>query len=230
MDACLMATLEVCYQLRQHARYLVASEEPVPLESWPYDAILHELRARPETAARELARLIVDDYLVYYAAHPPARGGVTQVAVDLGQINRVAEATGHLALALLADMDNQKKALWVAQFHCLRQETRGQRRLKNKFQVHLCDLATLSRGLAGNTANVRVREAAQSVVTALQPGGAVITEGHRGEWLDGLGGLSIYLPVPGRMRISPYYAELVLARDTRWDEMLKDYEDAIRNR
>ena len=36
MDACLMANLEVAYEVRNSVRYLVASEELVPGHSWPY--------------------------------------------------------------------------------------------------------------------------------------------------------------------------------------------------
>ncbi|MBI4635692.1 MAG: hypothetical protein HY727_05025, partial [Candidatus Rokubacteria bacterium] len=50
MDACLMTMLEVAYQLRDHARILVGSEELEPGAGWPHDRILADLTARPAMA------------------------------------------------------------------------------------------------------------------------------------------------------------------------------------
>ena len=83
MDACLMANLEVAYQVRKSVSYLVASEELVPGESWPYDVIFGELRANPNRSARDLAASSVQHYFGYYADHPQAVGDVTKVALDL---------------------------------------------------------------------------------------------------------------------------------------------------
>ena len=47
MDACLMTMIEVAYQLRDHARVLVGSEEVEPGPGWPHAAILGDLTKRP---------------------------------------------------------------------------------------------------------------------------------------------------------------------------------------
>ncbi len=60
MDACLMANLEVAYELRNTVRYLVASEELVPGHSWPYRAIYGALRSSPELGGDDLARVAVE--------------------------------------------------------------------------------------------------------------------------------------------------------------------------
>ena len=229
VDACVMATLEVACQVREHVCYLVASEELVPGRSWPYDTILGALRAAPATSARDLAALVVQHYVDYYTANPPPLnyGDVTKVALDLVQIAPLVQAAGGLGQALLDTIDSQADHLWAAQRETQLKETiQGQRRA-NKFNYHLWDLGTLAAHLAANSESAAVRDAARGVNTALQPSGAVIAEGHRGDWFDSIGGVSIYAVPPGVQRVSPYYDEVTFAQSTRWGEMLAAYHEAL---
>ena len=227
MDACLMATLEVAYQVREQVQYLVASEELVPGYSWPYDSILEALRATPQMPPHDLAALVVHRYVDYYAANPPPLnyGDVTKVALDLAHIGELAQAADGFARALLADIENQASHLWAAQRETRAKETLQGRRQANKFNYHLWDLGTLAAHLAEHSEDAAVQEAARVVRAALQPGGAVIVERHHGEWFEGIGGISVYAVPPGVQRISPYYSEVALARDTRWGDMLQAYHD-----
>ena len=86
MDACLMANLEVAYEVRKDVRYLVASQELVPGHSWPYQTIFGALRANPDLGGAQFAKLVVEQYVGFYSANPPAAGDVTKVALDLGRI------------------------------------------------------------------------------------------------------------------------------------------------
>ena len=95
MDACLMACVEVAYQIRDQARYLVASQELEPKIGWPYDLILGALYARPVMSARELSGLIVEAY-GERGKEARARTKYTQSALDLGQ----AEDTKMMVQAL----------------------------------------------------------------------------------------------------------------------------------
>ena len=227
MDACLMANLEVAYQIRNGVRFMVASEELVPGHSWPYDTILGELRAHPEMSGADFARLVVSKYTTYYTAHPPAAGDVTKAALDLAQIRALAETVDLLAAALIADMELQADVLWKAQSAAFQRETRKKARTPSKFEYHLWDIGSLAAALmAESTASAEVRNAAGQVVHALQPGtGAVLAEGHRGEWFDGIGGVTIYLMPSGEQQISPFYGATALAKDTRWADMLKAYHE-----
>jgi len=231
LDACVMATLEVATQVRQHVCTLAASEELVPGYSWPYDTILGALRDAPETSARDLAALVVQHYVDYYTAHPPPLnyGDVTKVALDLAHIEPLTQAVDALAGAMLADMDNQADILWAAQRATQARETQtpSGRRTAHKFNYHLWDIRSVAAYLAAHSDNAAVQTAANNVIAALQPGGAVIAEGHRGNWFDGIGGVSIYTPPPGSTRISPYYDEVSFAQKTQWGEMLAAYHEAL---
>jgi hypothetical protein len=229
MDACLMATLEVGYQMRNCVRYLVASEELVPGHSWPYDIIFGDLRSHPERTPAEMATSVVKEYTDYYTANPPGAGDVTKVALDLGHIDKLAGPVSSLAIALTADMDNQKELLWQIQVETEKKESRKGRRQPNKFSYHLWDIRTVAAGLADLAADAAVRGAARAVVQALQPAGpAVLAEGHFGSWFGGIGGITIFMMPPKKQeRISPSYARLALSVDTSWDEMLAEYHAAV---
>ena len=229
MDACVMANLEVAHQIREHVRTLVASEELVPGRSWPYDTILNALHDKPETSATDFASLVVQHYVDYYTTHPPALnfGDVTKAALDLTHLDDLTQAVDQLAEALLNDIEAHAGHLWTAQRETRAKETLRGRRWANKFNFHLWDLGTLAAHLAQQSPNRKVQDAACAVSAAIQPGGAVIAERHRGDWFDGIGGVSIYAVPPGVQRISPYYSELAMAQETHWNEMLQAYHDVL---
>ena len=62
-DACLMGQVEVAYELRTIADYMVASEESEPSEGWDYKSFLSALRANPNMSESALGIAIVDSYI-----------------------------------------------------------------------------------------------------------------------------------------------------------------------
>lgn len=229
MDACLMATLEVAYQIRKSVRYLVASEELVPARSWPYDSILQELNATPDMEGNQLAAAVVRHYKQFYQAHPPPPGGgdVTKVALDLSRIGEIVGPVNALASALTTNMDHEADRLWAFQVAAFEQESRQRARKSNKFQFHLWDIGTLAARLVSSDASSGVVAAAQAVTQALKlQQTAVLAEDHIGEWFAGIGGLTIYMPLPKRQRLSSYssyYEQVALALDTAWNDLLRAY-------
>lgn len=65
-DACLMSTLEVAYELKDVANYLVASQYNEPGEGENYTNFLTPLVAKPQMTARELAEIMVYQYVKEY--------------------------------------------------------------------------------------------------------------------------------------------------------------------
>lgn len=225
MDACLMANVEVGWQLREHLRYLVASQELVPGHSWPYGKIYGQLIATPTMNAATLAKLIVDEYVAYYTANPPGAGDVTKVALDLSRIDELRKAADEFAGAVLEDIDAQARPLAAAQIAARMQESRKGLRQPTKFDFHLWDLGTLARQLASQSPGSPVAVASAKLVQALKPGaGTVLAEGHVGAWFDGLGGVTVYLPMHPA-HASRHYADLGFAQTTRWPKMLAEYRD-----
>jgi len=63
VDACAEATLEVLYEIREGAHYLVASELLMPYEGLPWNTILTEHARDTERPVADLGKVIVADYI-----------------------------------------------------------------------------------------------------------------------------------------------------------------------
>jgi len=227
MDACLMATTEIAYQLSHAVRYLIASEELVPETSWPYDTIFENLRAEPDFSAHDLAFSIVKDYVEYYNTNLPKAGDVTKVAIDLSKINNVTNAVDNLAKALISDIETQSEILWNAQLESYQKESRKKKRSSNKFRYHLWDIGSLAKNISATSSNTLVVASANALISALNPQKqTILIEEHQGNWFEYISGLSIYLVPPNKQRVTPYYANLALAKDTKWYDMLKAYHSS----
>ena len=212
MDACLMSNLEVAYQVRDHVRHIVASEENEPGDGWPYDRVLGRLVADPEMTTAELARHIVSDFVAWYQERGHT-GGVTQAAIDLSRLDSLTGPLDVFADRLTTVMADAYSDVWQAQ----RRSTRFQNNT-------LWDLGDFCSQLAARTADRELSHAAQAVVTALEggKGSPVIAEQHSGDSVAGCRGITIYL-VPPMTELSRFYGELDFAADHRWLQMLEAY-------
>lgn len=215
MDACLMSNLEVAYQVRPYARYLVASEESEPNDGWPYDAVLRQLVTDPEMDTPDLAAQIVDAYIASYVDRGYL-GPVTQSAFDLSRVEELAAPLDDLADALVSHMPDAAQEIWTAQ--------RGSVRF---WHNTLWDVAHFCQVLEDGTEDEAVGAAARAVCAALTPGRErfVIAESHRGAKVESCGGVTVYL-LPPLDDLSRYYTELDFAREHRWLTMLEAYHDA----
>jgi hypothetical protein len=205
MDACLMSNLEVAYQARPYVSYIVASEESEPNEGWPYDTVLQKLVANPAVPTAELATHIVDAYIQFYVGRGIS-DPVTQTALDLSRLDSLMTPLDTFANALMAKLPRIKIKI-----------VNAEEGTAFFFDYTLADIANFCEEMAKRTARTPVRKAANDVGTALQrgPGHFVLAESHRGASVARCGGVSIYLP--GRIGISPYYADLAFVKDQhRW--------------
>jgi hypothetical protein len=215
MDACLMSTLEVAYQVRKQARAVVGSEELEPGAGWKYDALLTTLNATPGMDGAALAASVVKGYVDSYKAHKDD-WPVTQCAVDTARCEAFATTVDGLVKALRAKLETGWADLLKAHARAA------------TFTLEMTDLRSLCNGLLATTKDAAVQAAARAVIDALTPGGYVLAEGHLGARVEDCGGVSIYLPSPASSQISPYYKDLEIAKAHRWDELLKDYFRAVK--
>ena len=227
MDACLMASFEVAYQLRKSVSYIVASEELVPGTSWPYGTIMAKLQANASMDGASFSKLIVDEFYAHYKVNrPPANSGdVTQVALDLSKVDAVAKGIDTLAGALLDHISTERQTLWTAQKKTRETETLNEKRTPNKFAYHLWDLGSVCGALAEQTKNADVRDAALALQKLLKPGEMVLNEQHLGVWFERICGVSLYMAPPNLTRITEYYPTMALAQDTRWNQWLQAYHE-----
>jgi len=85
LDACLMAMIEVAYQIHDVANILVASERTEPGDGWSYSRAFRGLPAHPGTTPHKLVRDIVGAYRDAY------RNDMTLSAIDLEKIPLLAQ-------------------------------------------------------------------------------------------------------------------------------------------
>jgi len=212
MDACLMSNLEVAYQVRDHVRIMVASEETEPGDGWPYDRVLGRLIADPAVATADFAASIVSDYVAWYRERGHA-GGVTQTALDLAALDALTGPLDGFADRLATVMPAVYADVWKAQ--------RGSTRFCHNT---LWDLGDFCSQLAERTAETELETAARAVVAALDcgTGSPVLAERHSGDAVADCRGVTIYL-VPPMTELSRFYNELDFAADHRWLQMLEAY-------
>ncbi len=68
LDACLMGMLEIDYEMREYVDYIVASEETIPGDGYPYNTMINSLCANPTQSASTYAQDMVNDYYNSYSS------------------------------------------------------------------------------------------------------------------------------------------------------------------
>lgn len=202
-DASLMQMLEVAYECRNAARYIVGSEESPPGEGYPYHRILQPLAQNPNRSPAEFAKTIVERTIAYYTTN----SNITQSALDAAQLEPVATALDALAQKLFS-----KRFLYATQLARARQRAQSYSSYPEyKDLWHVADLIRQETGdpelgtLVGNLHHT-IRQ-------------AVLAEAHGQRGVENSHGVSIYYPGPDEFTYS--YRNLALAQATRWDEWLQ---------
>lgn len=214
MDACLMSTLEVAFEAQEYAGVVVGSEELEPGDGWPYERILSDLAAEPEMDGSELGRRIVKHYVDSYANRKD-QWPVTQCAIATAGIEGFAFQLGALASALQGALGGDTGLAGVLRAH----------KRSPRFTGELVDLSVFASTLAASGVSDEVTSAAEAVVQALVPGEYVLAEGHSGPEVEGVGGVTAYLPPP-TMEPSKFYRDLRFAKEHGWDEFIDAYHRA----
>ncbi|MCK4267067.1 MAG: hypothetical protein KAX31_07275, partial [Thermoplasmata archaeon] len=205
LDACLMQMIEVEYEIKGYARYMVGSEY-VGWAPGPYDNYISSITST--TTASQLATTVVNEYhndltgLIY--AH-------TMSAVDLSLFG-LASVVDDFAQALTAGLSTYWTQIESSRTDCQ----------KFVFDSYI-DLYHFAFLIDQNIADATIQNAAQAVMTAV--GNAVIAEAHEngggGQYypLDNAHGISIYFPASeGDSGYSNYNSgNLAFVADKGWD-------------
>ena len=206
LDACLMAMVELAYEMRKSAGVVVGSQELEPGDGWPYDKLVKTIAAKPGIAARELASHIVRDYVASYSDD-----SVTQSAIDTSAVAALATATSDLATALIAGLGNDTL------YRAIDRSVKAAQRFDTKDFVDLGSLVGL---LVRNAPGTDIATSAQRVSDQVRSSALVIAQKKKGKDVKNAEGLSIYLP-----QLEPDteldYKRLDFARDTRWPDFLR---------
>jgi len=109
-DACLMASIEVSYELAltNKVNVMVASEDYVPWDGYPYDAILAGLTENPTWDEANFAVRIVDDYIAFYTRKACF---ATLAAIDLKNVGTLTDYMKALCDILISNFKDYKGAI-----------------------------------------------------------------------------------------------------------------------
>lgn len=198
-DACLMQMMEVAYEMKNEAFYMVGSEQTEPGDGWPYNYILLDLRSSPGMSPAQLASVIVNRYGESYS------GAETQAAVDLSKMSALASSLSSFASAMIA-ADTE----WQNYF---------QARVYSNYysDANFRDLGSFLAQMISRAQSSTVLSAAIQAQTDFLS--AVVA--NHSSTREGAHGLSIYLTNLGSYPSASYNSSQILfAADTQWDEML----------
>lgn len=210
-DACLMQMAEVAYEIKDHASYLIGSEETIPGDGYPYNVFLAALAARPAMAPAELAGAVVDAYADYYKA----RGiGSTHSYIRAAALEGFAAVSDAFTRAVIRSGEKAlvEKVLDAAQSYAY---------WENRDLYHFAQL------VAAGSGSAEVRKASGELmkyVAGELVGRNRTTNGAEGGWwvkdnYDNSHGLAVYLPVYGAPAL-PAYAGLAWTKRSAWNEFI----------
>jgi len=207
-DASLMQMLEVAYECRYVARYIVGSEESPPGEGYPYHEILAPLMNNPTMPTRDWVAQIPEIFVSWYATNYPGYSNITQSAVDTSKLEVVANAVDCLASVLLA-----KRFEYADSLRRARQEAQNYSTYPDYRDLwHVAQLLkdyTQDRDIA-HAVNLVHQSLNWAIVSNRRANNSRVFHSY---------GLSIYYPDAGSYL--GRYANTALARATRWDEWLQ---------
>ncbi len=201
-DACLMGMLEVAYELRDRAAYFIGSQDLEPGEGWPYERWLPALATKPALDAETLCREIVNTYTASYGKKP-----VTLSAVRLAAIPELAASVDLVACEVIEHLERDAASAMIG-FEGLPWFPPA----SPAFVDLGAFLTRLQKGMPA-----RLSAAAKTASEALSK--ALVVNSSPAS----LGGTGLSIYPGGGNDDADYRAGIIqLARDTRWDEMLRE--------
>lgn len=203
-DACLMQMVEVAYACKEHAVYMVGSEETEPGKGAPYDDILKGVK--PEMDAKAFALNWAKAFADSYNYGSQGNDLSTQSVVDLSKIDELTDSISGVAKAIMAGKYGiaMRKVAFRAQ---------GYDDVDNK------DIYSLFEELKEEGANDKaLLSAIDKAQKALKK--AVIYSRYTGYKAKDSNGLAIFFPTS--YMVGNLYKDLAFAKKCMWDEMILD--------
>jgi len=215
-DACLMAGVEVAYELKDSADILLASEELEGGPGWSYDSMLggatmnkvmntiqNAMDKRIDVTPEDLSRLIVEVNREHNDEIP------TFSAINLNKVEEFKNLLDDLAKAIISsgDRDSIRSAITSSEnFGFGAVPYRDTR-----------DIGHIADNLIKHSKNEKLKLPAQKIKDALEE--LIIANETNPKYHPESRGISVYAPYK---KSSPgfYYTDLRFAKDSLWDEML----------
>lgn len=209
-DACLMATIEVAYEFKDLAEYMVFSEEIEPVDGWPYHLIIDDLANNPLMKPDQLTKIIVERYAESYQGQQHM---VTQSAIDLNKIDELAKNVDELSEFLQTQITNEPIS---GNYFTTYAVYRALNLTQTYNSPGMIDFGDFVKHLESNSDDVDIDAKCNNVTDALNK--VVIAEEH-GPHRSGSTGLSIHFPKTGTV-----YKTNFQFKDLKWDEFVESYQ------
>jgi hypothetical protein len=216
-DACLMTMAEVTDQLKPVTNYMVASEQSVEDQGFPYDAMFQQLSSQPSMDAWTYSKLIADDFYNFYVG-TNGKSVLSISAIDESKLPSLVKAIDNLSITLIADMP-----VYHGQVSSARSNAQHQIEGTNGVFWYV-DLHVFADQIAFRISDATIDSKAAAVSAAVEN---TLYERHSHN-LDGKAyGLAINFPPDLSRYIDKSYlaqnyqgVNLVFTAETHWDEML----------
>ncbi|MEA3307335.1 MAG: clostripain-related cysteine peptidase, partial [Elusimicrobiota bacterium] len=207
-DACLMQTAKVAYELSKSATVIVGSEETIPGYGFPYDTILSSLSGNPSMDAAAFGKVIVQKYQASYSSLTDS----TLSALDSSYFpGFVQELNGWVNMIRSSDT-----ALTKIANGAIPEKTFNFATKDNK---DFCDfIDQLGNILPADSEIMKEGRKLRDFVSDELVISHKATN-RRKNYTGKTCGLAIYLP---EGRYSYKYNSFMFARDTYWDDFIKD--------
>lgn len=210
-DSSLMQMLEVAYEVKDQARYVVGSEESPPGEGLPYDKVFGRFRDNPTASTAELSKAFADGMMEVPEYNSRK---ITQSSIDSSKLPALANAMTVLANQLIAD-----KATLTTAVPSVRTKTQSYSDNGLRYYRDLRDVCLKLE--AESTASAELKAASAAVRAALA--NAVIYNRKNANSANSYG-LSIDFTNATTFNASTKladYPKLKFGVDTSWDEWLQ---------
>ncbi len=169
-DACLMGTIEVAYELKDVAKYMVSSQEVAPWYGFPYHQIMKKFKeSGAKTTADNYGKIFVEEFIQAYQKGTNVEGPdetdemITMSLVDLSKIEDVV-------IEMNKWSENNSNYVFKYDDRCL---------VESFYDPNMKDLGDYFEKVNGG----------ESVVKSLEA--AVVLSKH-GKWFERCSGLSVY--------------------------------------
>lgn len=206
-DASLMQMIEVAYELRSNADYVVGSEESPPAEGYPYEPIFAGFRDRPDDPTPSLVRGFVDHTLAVPAY---ANRKISQSVVETSKLDGLEAALDEKTARMIA-LGAPARSI----FQNVRVAAQAYSQTGARYYRDLADVATRIEALSSDA---QLDAACALVRQRLAE--AVVWEGHNAQ-SAGSRGLAIDMtPGDAFMSQAADYGRMRFGKDCLWDDWL----------
>ena len=236
MDACLMAMLEVAYQVKDNVNYFVGSQQTEPGYGWNYQGFVSPLTSNPSMNGLTLAQSIVAAYNSYYQSSNDAQD-YTLSAYNLSKINALKLNIDQL----VASLANCKNKNAVTTLNMIKKSRNASTEMYMSEYIDLYSFyAALLKQMPKkepksskilnkiNKKNKKILSKeyqkslsalTQVLVSGMQKINDAVCANEAGPQLANVKGISIYYPKQGALHSS--YANTLFAQQNSWVQFLQ---------